>query len=575
MKRKVNINRPPISSEEIAKTKDFAGLSKLANPANLPFYKSSWFAPTIAGISLVVALVAFEYISSKEETTNLATNQAEISKVIPTEIIKTKYDEDTPCINPPSDHLTINSSSYMVENSKGGVFTHPSGTTIEIPKNAFEKDGQSVQGEVEIQYKEFKDQIDILLSGIPMHYDSAGSNFVLESAGMVQIYGFQNNIPIDIKKGKAIKISFPTEDRSTRFNLYQLDTLANKWDYKGKPNLDVSENKIANEPFEVEDIAIISDSNDYCFISTSTFEKEKDQLSNALQLVKEDIADLKANKPVVVNESKNKDRQFNLDIDKNEFPELSEFSEVVFEVLEEDENFHPEVYDVEWKNVLLKEKIPGEIYFLNLFGTSNELTLLVRPILNEKDQEKAKQLFTDYSNKLTQKIEEEIQLQKRLEEAKKRHQEEIKKMEDQRLLQERKFQHQARQRKFKEVVVRSFEVTNFGSWNCDSPVKQPKGKTIDASFASLAGTPIVLASVYLIEKDKNAIFTYVESQFDNLKFNPKETNTLIGFTLDDQIAIFKPEQFSSVNQKKHEFKMELKKAVDLSVDKLKKIILAR
>ena len=56
MKRKVNINRPPISAEEIAKGKNFSELAKMANPVDLPFYKSSWFAPAIAGVSLVVAL---------------------------------------------------------------------------------------------------------------------------------------------------------------------------------------------------------------------------------------------------------------------------------------------------------------------------------------------------------------------------------------------------------------------------------------------------------------------------------------------------------------------------------------
>ena len=98
---------------------------------------------------------------------------------------------------------------------------------------------------------------------------------------------------------------------------------------------------------------------------------------------------------------------------------------------------------------------------------------------------------------------------------------------------------------------------------------------MEASFSSLAGVPLTLAVVYLIQNDKNAIFTFKDSQFGNLMFNPRETNTLVGFTLDDQIAIFRPEEFKKVNQKKFEFKMEIKKTVDCSIDKLKKIILAR
>ena len=42
---------------------------------------------------------------------------------------------------------------------------------------------------------------------------------------------------------------------------------------------------------------------------------------------------------------------------------------------------------------------------------------------------------------------------------------------------------------------------------------------------------------------------------------------------DDEIAIFKSDKFENVKERKHEFKMEIKKAVDMSVEKLKKMIL--
>ena len=88
MKRKVNINRPPISSAEIAKGKNFSELAKMANPVGLPFYKSSWFAPAIAGVSLVVALVAFQYIDQEKDIAestpviDLAKNQQKVPVTI-------------------------------------------------------------------------------------------------------------------------------------------------------------------------------------------------------------------------------------------------------------------------------------------------------------------------------------------------------------------------------------------------------------------------------------------------------------------------------------------------------------
>ena len=119
----------------------------------------------------------------------------------------------------------------------------------------------------------------------------------------------------------------------------------------------------------------------------------------------------------------------------------------------------------------------------------------------------------------------------------------------------------------------TFNIDRFGTWNCDSPVTQPKGKTVTANFSSIAGTSLILGTVYLIERKRNAIFPYDHSQFNKLKFNPDENNILVGFTSDDQIAIYSSEKFKEVKEKKHEFKMEMKNALDLSIKNLKKLIL--
>ena len=571
MKRKVNINRPPISSAEIAKGKNFSELAKMANPVGLPFYKSSWFAPAIAGVSLVVALVAFQYIDQEKEIAE-STPVIEQAKNQQKEPVTISYNEDTPCIKPPSEKLTIKSTSYMVDNSKGRTITHPSGTTIAIPKNAFVKDGELVEGEVEIRYKEFKDQIDILLSGIPMHYDSANTDYVLESAGMVQIYGFQNNLPVEIKNGKTLKINFPTQDASTRFNLYELDTTENKWDFKGKPTVNSAKERI-NNPEKTKSIEAIDKIETISTSSIIAIEEQKKQISSALTIVREDIKELRANKPLVPNESVNKNRQFNLEVDKKEFPELNEFTEVIFEVLEEDENFNSSIYEIEWQNVILREKVAGQVYLLNLFGENSKESLLVKPILKGEDLAKEKEIFSKYSQKLEIKIAKEKDLEQKLAEAKIRYQQELKRQEETRIIREKMAKQVKKQALYKDIIIRSFDVTQFGTWNCDSPIKQPKGKTVNATFASVAGAPIVLGAVYLIEKNRNSIFTYDIGQFNNLKFNPKETNTLVGFTLDDEIAIFKSDKFENVKERKHEFKMEIKKAVDMSVEKLKKMIL--
>ena len=222
MKRKYTIDRKKLSAEEISQGKNFDQLMNMATPIKVPFYKAGWFGPSVITAVLISAsIVTYILISENKETPNKeASIPEEIKKEVTEEKNKISYSEDTPCINPPSESLQISGTTYTINNQKGDKIEHPSGTIIEIPKNAFEINGKPVEGEVEIKYKEYKDQVDILLSGIPMHYDSAKTDYVLESAGMVQINGYQDDIPVDIANGKSIEISFPTEDNSKRFNLY-------------------------------------------------------------------------------------------------------------------------------------------------------------------------------------------------------------------------------------------------------------------------------------------------------------------------------------------------------------------
>jgi len=589
MKRKYTIDRKKLNAEEISKGKNFDQLMNMATPIKLPFYKAGWFGPSVITAVLISAsIVTYILMSDMNNTTNSATYIPEKPKKENT--IKNKlvtYSEDTPCINPPSESLQINGTSYKVDNQKGDKIKHASGTIIEIPKNAFEINGKLVEGEVEIKYKEYKDQVDILLSGIPMHYDSANTDYVLESAGMVQINGFQDDIPVDIANGKTIKISFPTEDNSKRFNLYELDTANNRWDYMGKPSLtnetetvNEKESEITQPKIEesiINEILTIDLNNDTLNITTNknilnNYSTNIDQIQTDLNEVKKEIKELENNVPIQPKKSINKDRQFNLEVDPEEFPELSEYEKVIFEVIENTE-FNNSLYSIEWDDVILEEYKKGEMYRMKLSKDDNITNLMVRPVLERKNMEEAIKKFENYTKKLELKKEEEKVLKEKYEKAYQKYKEELEKIQQEQKVREEAAKNWKKNTDFANNLKMSFEIERFGTWNCDSPVPQPKGKTVSASFSNLAGTSLILGTVYLIERKRNAIFPYNYNQYNKLKFNPEEDNILVGFTSDDQIAIFQTDKFSEIKEKKHEFKMELKNALDLSIKNLKKMIL--
>lgn len=589
MKRKYTIDRKKLNAEEISKGKNFDQLMNMATPIKLPFYKAGWFGPSVITAVLISAsIVTYILMSDMNNTTNSATYIPEKPKKENT--IKNKlvtYSEDTPCINPPSESLQINGTSYKVDNQKGDKIKHASGTIIEIPKNAFEINGKLVEGEVEIKYKEYKDQVDILLSGIPMHYDSANTDYVLESAGMVQINGFQDDIPVDIANGKTIKISFPTEDNSKRFNLYELDTANNRWDYMGKPSLtnetetvNEKESEITQPKIEesiINEILTIDLNNDTLNITTNknilnNYSTNIDQIQTDLNEVKKEIKELENNVPIQPKKSINKDRQFNLEVDPEEFPELSEYEKVLFEVIENTE-FNNSLYSIEWDDVILEEYKKGEMYRMKLSKDDNITNLMVRPVFEGKNMEEAIKKFENYTKKLELKKEEEKVLKEKYEKAYQKYKEELEKIQQEQKVREEAAKNWKKNADFANNLKMSFEIERFGTWNCDSPVPQPKGKTVSASFSNLAGTSLILGTVYLIERKRNAIFPYNYNQYNKLKFNPEEDNILVGFTSDDQIAIFQTDKFSEIKEKKHEFKMELKNVLDLSIKNLKKMIL--
>ncbi len=583
MKRKYTIDRKKLNAEEISKGKNFDQLMNMATPIKLPFYKAGWFGPSVITAVLISAsIVTYILMSDINNTTNSSTYIPEKPKKENT--VKNKlvtYSEDTPCINPPSESLQISGTSYKVDNQKGDKIKHASGTIIEIPKNAFEINGKPVEGEVEIKYKEYKDQVDILLSGIPMHYDSANTDYVLESAGMVQINGFQDDIPVNIANGKTIKISFPTEDNSKRFNLYELDTANNRWDYMGKPSLtNEKEAEIIQPKIEksiLNETLIIDLNNDTLNITTNknilnNYSTNIDQIQTDLTEVKKEIKELENNVPIQPKKSINKDRQFNLEVDPEEFPELSEYEKVLFEVIENTE-FNNSLYSIEWDDVILEEYKKGEMYRMKLSKDDNITNLMVRPVFEGENMEEAIKKFDNYTKKLEVKKEEEKVLKEKYEKAYQKYKEELEKFQQEQKIREEAAKNWKKNADFANNLKMSFEIERFGTWNCDSPVPQPKGKTVSASFSNLAGTSIILGTVYLIERKRNAIFPYNYNQYNKLKFNPEEDNILVGFTSDDQIAIFETAKFKEIKEKKHEFKMELKNVLDLSIKNLKKMIL--
>ena len=573
MKKKINIDRDPINAEEIASRMNFNQLlSNFPGYIKLPFYKTGWFITTVASVAVLVTLTAILFSNNNTKEIIISTGPPVVKESIIT------YDEDTPCINPPIKKLDIQSDSYYCENKVGGEFTHSSGSILVVPKNTFvDNNGNSLNGEIELRYREFHDPIDFILSGIPMTYDSAGTEYTFESAGMIEVYGYQNGKSIEIAAGKSIRIEMNLKDASSRFNLYELDTSSGDWAYKGKTELvfeDMSESTGAH--------SVTSENSNKDEISNMLKTKEGIEVTKTeLAIAKKEVIEQQKTQPSKPKVSVNKDRQFDLDVNPKEFPELKNYSSLTFEVDKNDRNFSADVYEIEWEDILLSEKEKGKSYYLTLFKGSTKKTFSVFPIFEGTHYNRAmkefNQNFSAYEIELDKRITNEEKIKDKLKKQMDLYETALA-IERRRkaafeINQEAYYaQTKEAQKNSKgiQVVARAIEVNQFGTWNCDSPISKPSGTKVNASFADNFGTNLNLYNVNLIEKNKNAVFTYNKSQFDRFKFNPKEENTIVAFTTNNEIAIIKPIYFKDMpKENKHQFKMEIIDVGSMTVKNVK------
>jgi hypothetical protein len=109
-------------------------------------------------------------------------------------------------VTPPIEGIDVERSLYVINPSLENTLIYPSGTRLYIPPDAFRTPaGTLPSGNVTISYREFRDPVDCLVSGIPMRYDTAGAVETFESAGMFEINAGDRNGRLELAPEKRIE----------------------------------------------------------------------------------------------------------------------------------------------------------------------------------------------------------------------------------------------------------------------------------------------------------------------------------------------------------------------------------
>lgn len=118
--------------------------------------------------------------------------------------------------------------SFSIDSRSDNNLVLDSQTFLTLPANALlDSKGQPYRGEVRIYYRSVRTFAEQLEAGVPMTYDSGGTQYYFQTNGMFEIRAFSiNNEELKLAPGKQLKVTTEVIDDSLNYNLYNLSLLS-------------------------------------------------------------------------------------------------------------------------------------------------------------------------------------------------------------------------------------------------------------------------------------------------------------------------------------------------------------
>ncbi len=566
----INLNPKELSEKDIAKHKDFDSLFKSfeANPTpEVAPPASSIRRYLYPGIAAAAAcLIGFLFVLNNKAAGpdyNTASNA---------------HFASLPYVNPPlGDDVQAIFTSNGFNATKGGIYEYKNGSKLIVPPAAFvDGQGNVVEGDVEIRYREFHDYVDFFLSGIPMQYDSAGIKYDLESAGMIEIYAEQNGERLNIRPGKEIDVELVSEIKVSdpnlplNFNIYRLDTVQRNWVYNGVDQIEVLEDN-ASDLLNDPELMIEQSYNDQIEAIDQKADQELakinasvDRPTQPIQPVRENGNDYVFNFDFLEEIEDQRTEETNADQaaiegSLNERTQLrQQYKNTMWQVAPGNTDFNQAAASqISWDDMRIRQ-INNRDYELTLIGANNQMKVIVNPVLTGNDFEEAMQKFNQefqaYQTQLTQ-IEAQLAEQKealRQRIAAEKAVEE-KKYEDQLAAYRAKgLNEKATNMMVTKKIVNRFRVTNFGIWNCDRPLP-PYMVRLKGEFIDNKKNRFDQNTAYLVDKKFNTVSRFYAKKGADVLFDEGSEKIMWVITKENKIAVFRPEQFKRINQKKGDY----------------------
>lgn len=367
----------------------------------------------------------------------------------------------------------------FIYEGKAKTFELLGGTVIEFPKEAFAE-----AGKITVKVREFFTAGEILASGIPMKYDSAGVTSDFQSAGMIEIRMLKDGKEVILKDNKEAKVIMTSTKKETNYNLYDLNEENGKWNFKCKQDVE-------QKPKDLARIKAIN-------AEIQKFEKPA--------------------KPVKSLENR---KFFDLNYKMENHTELKELANLMWQYTGDDEKRditnNPDFLKKNWKKVAIYPTKEELVYFLKLTDKDTTFRTTIRPVLRGELLTNANKEYTEKLNVYNKETKDRVIEKNRLE------------REDQFL----------RSFALKGGGIynydRQFKVGNtvqlIASIEFDTPVNLEKSNI----------------TFFLITGDDDVVIKYRNEDLDKFRFNPNYNNKLMAVLPGDKVASFSSKEFRAIN----------------------------
>lgn len=269
-------------------------------------------------------------------------------------------------VRPPSKALDVKYDTFTVNVATGDTLIFKSGTTIIIPPQGIVKANGEMVKSTKLVYREFQNQSDILVSGIPMIYDSAGIKLPFESGGMFELKSIEKDEIIN--QNKKIEVNMISSYNQSKNNWYYLNEQTGNWNYI-KPVVTTPINTVKDTFTNLKEVSF----------------NQRINLNSVSKLI--DSFKMPT-KPRLKNPE-----AYTFKVDVPYLPELAIYQNVEFEVLP-NQGFDSKKLPEFWDMIYLKAIDNSNIYLLTLVEGKTKRNFKVLPVFeNEEELNKALAIF--------------------------------------------------------------------------------------------------------------------------------------------------------------------------------------